>query len=45
VILALQLFLALLLIAVVIWVGDALAREMRGALGEPPLRERERPEL
>ena len=40
-ILALQLVLAILLIAAVIWVGDILAREMRGALGEPPLRDRE----
>ena len=40
-ILALQLILALLLIAAVVWVGDVLAREMHGALGEPPLRDRE----
>lgn len=43
-ILALQLFLALVLIAAVVWAGDLLAREMRDALGEPPLRDRDRPE-
>jgi hypothetical protein len=40
-ILALQLILALLLVAAVVWIGDLMAREMQGALGEPPLRDRD----
>ena len=40
-ILALQLIAALLLISAVVWIGDILAREMQGALGEPPLRDRD----
>ena len=41
-ILALQLILALFLVAAVVWIGDLMSREMQGALGEPSLRDRDR---
>ena len=39
---ALQLVLGILLVGGVVWVGDTLAREMDAALGEKPLRVRDR---
>jgi hypothetical protein len=38
---ALQLVSAILVMGGVVWVGDALAREMDAALGEKPLRDRD----
>lgn len=40
---ALQLVLAILLLGIVVWVGDALAGGIEGALGEKKLRDREAP--
>jgi hypothetical protein len=39
---ALQFALAILLVGAVIWIGDAIAGGIEGALGEKPLRDRER---
>jgi hypothetical protein len=41
VITALQLVLGICLLGAVVWVGDALARGIEGALGEKPLRDRD----
>jgi len=41
VIAALQLVLAIGLLAALIWVGDALAGGIEGALGEKPMRDRD----
>jgi hypothetical protein len=41
VITGLQLVLAILLLGAVVWVGDAIARGIEGALGEKPLRDRD----
>jgi hypothetical protein len=41
VIIALQLVLAIGLLAVIIWVGDALAGGIEGALGEKKMRDRD----
>jgi hypothetical protein len=41
VITGLQLVLAILLLGIVVWVGDAVAGGIEGALGEKPLRDRE----
>jgi hypothetical protein len=38
---ALQLVSAILMLGGFVWVGDALARGMDGALGEKPLRDRD----
>jgi hypothetical protein len=38
---ALQLVLAILLLGVVVWVGDAIAGGIESALGEKPLRDRD----
>ena len=38
---ALQFALAILLVGAVIWLGDAIAGGIEGALGETPLRDRE----
>jgi hypothetical protein len=38
---ALQLVLAIFLLGIVIWVGDAIAGGIDGALGEKPLRDRD----
>jgi hypothetical protein len=38
---ALQLVLAIFLLGTVIWVGDAIAGGIDGALGEKPLRDRD----
>lgn len=38
---ALQLVLAIGLLAALIWVGDALAGGIEGALGEKPMRDRD----
>jgi hypothetical protein len=38
---ALQLVLAIVLLGVVIWIGDALAGGIEAALGEKPLRDRD----
>ena len=38
---ALQFALAVLLVGLVIWAGDAIAGGIEGALGEKPLRDRE----
>ena len=38
---ALQLVLAILLLGGVVWVGDFVSREIDGALGEKPLRDRD----
>ena len=38
---ALQLVLAILLIGVLVWAGDALAGGIESALGEKPLRDRD----
>ena len=38
---ALQLVSAILILGGFVWVGDALARGMDGALGETPLRDRD----
>ena len=38
---ALQLVLAIFLLGAVIWVGDAIAGGIDGALGEKPLRDRD----
>ena len=40
---ALQLVLAILILGVVIWIGDALAGGIEAALGEKPLRDRDAP--
>ena len=37
----LQLVLAILLLGVVVWVGDAIARGIDGALGEKRMRDRD----
>ena len=37
----LQLVLAILLLGAVVWVGDAIAGGIEGALGEKPLRDRD----
>jgi len=41
VITGLQLVLAILLLGVVVWVGDAIARGIDGALGEKRMRDRD----
>ena len=38
---ALQFALAIILVGAVIWLGDAIAGGIEGALGEKPLRDRE----
>ncbi|WP_344699792.1 hypothetical protein [Sphingomonas limnosediminicola] len=38
---ALQLALGVLLLGAVVWIGDAIAGGIEGALGDKPLRERE----
>ena len=38
---ALQLVLAILLLGLVVWVGDAVARGIESALGEKPMRDRD----
>ena len=40
-IIALQLVLAIVLLGVVVWVGDALAGGIEGALGEKKMRDRD----
>jgi hypothetical protein len=42
VITGLQLALAILLLGAVVWIGDAVACGIEGALGDKPLRERDR---
>ena len=37
----LQLVLAILLLGAVVWIGDAIAGGIEGALGEKPLRDRD----
>ncbi len=37
-----QLALAILLLGVIVWVGDAVARGIEAALGDKPLRDRDR---
>jgi hypothetical protein len=41
VIIALQLILAIALLGLVVWIGDAVAGGIEGALGEKPLRDRD----
>jgi len=41
VIIGLQLVLAIVLLGVVIWIGDAVAGGIESALGEKPLRDRD----
>jgi hypothetical protein len=41
VITALQLALAIILLGAVIWIGDAIAGGIEGALGEKPMRDRD----
>jgi hypothetical protein len=41
VITGLQLVLAILLLGLAVWAGDAVAREIDSALGEKPLRDRD----
>jgi hypothetical protein len=41
VIAGLQLVLAIILLGLVIWAGDAIARGIESALGEKPLRDRD----
>jgi len=38
---ALQFALAILLVGAIIWIGDAIAGGIEGALGEKPLRDRD----
>jgi hypothetical protein len=38
---ALQLVLAILLLGLIVWVGDAVARGIESALGEKPMRDRD----
>jgi hypothetical protein len=38
---SLQLVLAILLLGAVVWIGDAIAGGIEGALGEKPLRDRD----
>ena len=40
-IIALQLVLAIILLGAVVWIGDAIAGGIEGALGEKPLRDRD----
>jgi len=38
---ALQLVLAIFLLGLIVWVGDAVARGIESALGEKPMRDRD----